>query len=76
MLQKERERREREGQQREDGNMTLGLAFWIIMLIWFVFGLALHFGFVGAAYAIGGTLMLFILFLLLGWQVFGPPLHR
>jgi hypothetical protein len=56
--------------------MTLGLAFWIIMLIWFVFGLALHFGVVGLAYAFGGTLMLFVLFLILGWQVFGAPLHK
>jgi hypothetical protein len=56
--------------------MTLGLCFWIIMLIWFVFGLALHFGFVAGAYALGGTLMIFVLFLLLGWQVFGAPLRK
>jgi hypothetical protein len=57
--------------------MTLGLCFWIIMLIWFVFGLAIHFAFVAGTYgAIGGTLLLFILFLILGWQVFGPPLRR
>jgi hypothetical protein len=56
--------------------MPLGIAFWVIMLIWAVFGVALHFGVVGAAYAIGGTLMLFVLFGLLGWQVFGPPFHR
>jgi hypothetical protein len=57
--------------------MTLGLAFWIIMLVWFVFGLLAHFGVVAGAYAIGAsTLLLFVLFLILGWQVFGPPLHR
>jgi len=57
--------------------MTLALCFWILMLIWLVFGLAWHFGYVVGPYAVGGSnLLLFILFLLLGWAVFGPPLHR
>lgn len=57
--------------------MTLGLAFWVLMLIWAVFGLLIHFGVVGGVYAIGtSTVLLFVLFGLLGWQVFGPPLHR
>lgn len=57
--------------------MTLGLAFWVLMLVWAVFGLLVHFGVVGGAYAIGtSTLLLFVLFGLLGWQTFGPPLHR
>ena len=58
--------------------MTLGLCFYIIMLVWFVFGLLIHFG-VGVAGVygvIGNALLLFVLFLLLGWQVFGPPLRR
>jgi len=56
--------------------MTLGLAFWILMLIWFVFFLAWHFGaFAGPYGAVGSSLLLFILFLLLGWKVFGPPLQ-
>jgi hypothetical protein len=57
--------------------MTLGLAFWIIMLIWLVFGLLMHFGvfgnYVGAT---ANVVLLFLLFLLLGWATFGPPLHR
>ena len=56
--------------------MTLGLAFWVIMLIWLVFGALLHFGIVGGAYAGANTLLLFVLFGLLGWQVFGAPLHK
>ena len=57
--------------------MTLGLCYWILMLIWFVFGLLVHFGVaVGMYGAVGNVLLLFVLFLLLGWQVFGPPLHR
>jgi low affinity Fe/Cu permease len=57
--------------------MTLGLAFWILMLIWAVFGLLTHFGYVGGVYAVGGsTVLLFVLFGLLGWQTFGAPLHK
>jgi hypothetical protein len=57
--------------------MTLGLMFWILMLIWAVFGVLVHFAVVGGGYALAGnSLLLFILFLLLGWQVFGPPIHR
>lgn len=55
--------------------MTLGLAFWVLMLIWFVFSLLIHFSVVGGPYVWGNTLLLFVLFLLLGWKVFGAPLH-
>jgi hypothetical protein len=56
--------------------MTLGLAFWIIMLIWLIFGGLLHFGMVAGTWAVASTLLLFVLFALLGWATFGPPLHR
>lgn len=57
--------------------MTLGLAYWILMLIWLVFGLVWHMGYVGAPFGpVGSVVLLFILFGLLGWQVFGPPLRR
>lgn len=52
--------------------MTLGLAFYILMLLWLVY--ANWPG--GAPYAPwGNSIMLFCLFLLLGWRVFGPPIH-
>jgi len=57
--------------------MSLGLAFYILLLIWFVFGIVTYwpgsnFGHYGPG---GNWLLLFVLFLLLGWKVFGPPLH-
>lgn len=58
--------------------MTLGLAFWILMLLWLVFGLAWNWPggpTVGPYGPIGNALLLFLLLLLLGWRVFGPPLH-
>lgn len=57
--------------------MTLGLCYWILMLIWLVFGILVHFSFIAGTYTVlGNSALLFILFLLLGWQVFGAPLHR
>jgi hypothetical protein len=57
--------------------MTLGLAFWILMLIWLVFGVFVRVGYVGGPYAPWGDMVLwFILFVLLGWEVFGAPLHK
>ena len=58
--------------------MSFGLAYWILMLLWLVFGLWVAWptlpGYHGL-YPLGNTLLLFVLFLLLGWKVFGPPLH-
>jgi len=57
--------------------MTLALCYWILMLIWLVWGILTHFGLVAGPYNAGvNVVLLFILFLLLGWQVFGAPLHR
>jgi hypothetical protein len=57
--------------------MTLGHAYWILMLIWLVFGVFVHFGYAGTWWGVtGNTILLFVLFVLLGWQVFGAPLHR
>lgn len=57
--------------------MTLGLIFWIIMLLWFLG--ALYWNWPGNPqgpyWQTGNTLLLFILFLLLGWKVFGAPVH-
>ena len=55
--------------------MSLGLAFYVLMLIWLVFGLYFGYSTGGSPFVIGGNLMLFILLLLLGWQVFGPPIR-
>lgn len=57
--------------------MTLGLAYWVLMLIWLVFELLVRTGYVAGAFAGGGNaVLLFVLFVLLGWQVFGAPLRK
>lgn len=53
--------------------MTIGFIFWLLMLLWILFGLYsnredLRGGKYGAT---GGNLLLFILLFLLGWRVFG-----
>ncbi len=63
-----------------DFAMQRGLIFWVLMLIWFVFALVINFG--GGSmgtYAhsaqLADTFLFFILFALLGWQVYGPAVR-
>lgn len=56
--------------------MSIGLIFWILMLIWLIFGFVWWRGVVAGPYwGWGNALLPFILFLLLGWKVFGAPIH-
>lgn len=55
--------------------MSLQLLFWTLMLFWLVFG-AWSSYVPGQPYPVrvwGGNLLLFLLFLILGWQTFGAP---
>lgn len=54
--------------------MSLGLAFYVLMLIWLVFGLWQNWP-TPQPKLVAGNVMLFILLLLLGWAVFGAPIH-
>jgi hypothetical protein len=54
--------------------MHLGEIFWVLMILWLIFGFAWNsnqamFGSWGLW---GNWLLLFVLFLILGWKVFGP----
>ncbi len=59
--------------------MTRGLIFWVLMLIWLVLGLVIVSGYAAGTGAVymrnAGGLLEFLLFLLLGWQVYGPPVQ-
>jgi len=52
----------------------MGLIYWIVMLIWLVLGLWSNWPVVGNGRPLGGTIVLFVLLVLLGWKVFGPPI--
>jgi hypothetical protein len=53
--------------------MPAGMIFWMIMILWFLFGLyAGRDDFKTGNYTIfGGNLLLFVLLFILGWRVFG-----
>ncbi len=54
--------------------MTLGLFFWICMLLWIIF---YGIGWRAAPQpwpVMGSTLLVFFIILALGWQVFGAPI--
>jgi hypothetical protein len=57
--------------------MAMGLMFWILMLLWLVFGLWSQWPGIaqGQWQPLGGSLLLFVLLLLLGWHDFGAPIH-
>ena len=60
--------------------MTIGFLFWLLMIIWLIFGFVAHAsvppsGSPWPAYwPVGAHLLVFILFMLLGIQVFGWPI--
>ena len=58
-------------------SMSLSLIFWIGMFFWLLFGLWSNWP-LGATTAkpLAGSVLLFILLLVLGWQVFGAPIHK
>lgn len=56
--------------------MSIALLFWVIMLIWLLFGLRTNWPVAGTApWGLGGHIVLWVLLALLGWKVFGPAIH-
>ncbi len=57
----------------------MGILFWVLMILWLLFGVWTSWPAPGsdrtAWGGFGGTLLQFILFALLGWRIFGPPLQ-
>ena len=59
--------------------MSIGFLFWLLMILWIVFGAYSTWPGPGAGRAallpFGGSLLLWILLALLGWHDFGFPVH-
>lgn len=53
--------------------MTFALCYWIIMLLWLFFGVWSNWPNLRAGVP---NLILFALLVLLGWRVFGAPIHN
>jgi len=58
--------------------MSIAFLFWLVMILWLLFGLWLGRPASGAPWnwsPVGGTVILWILLFMLGWRVFGFPIH-
>lgn len=55
--------------------MSRGLMYWIIVVIWVILAVGARFGFGGPWLGSVNEAVLLILFVLIGWNVFGPPVH-
>jgi hypothetical protein len=51
--------------------MTIGLIFWVLMLLWLVLGIVWRADIPGGRVGWAGGVFAFVLFFLLGWKVFG-----
>lgn len=57
--------------------MSKGLLFWVIMILWLIFGLYTNWPVAGAhPWPLVGNVVLWVLLALLGWKCFGPPVHE
>lgn len=58
--------------------MTLAFLFWLLMILWLIFGLIYPASAAAGAppyWPRGGHLLLWILLFLIGWQTFGFPIR-
>lgn len=55
--------------------MFIGIAFWLLMIIWAVFGYMGRGPNPDPRIGFGGDVLEFVLFALLGWAAFGAVLH-
>jgi hypothetical protein len=51
--------------------MPKSMIFWVVMLLWLIFGLWGGYGSGWGRRWVAGSLLIFVLLFLLGWQVFG-----
>lgn len=54
--------------------MTIGFIFWLLMILWLVFGIWQFRAAPGPWPVVAGNGFAFVLFFLIGWQVFGWPI--
>lgn len=52
--------------------MTIGFLFWLLMILWLIFGLVVDYPLGPKPF--GRTILLWILLFLIGWNVFGFPI--
>ena len=57
--------------------MPIGILFWVLMIIWALFGFAWNSNpsMLGSWGWLPNWFLLFVLFAILGWNAFGPVIH-
>ena len=56
--------------------MSTALLFWVLMILWLIFGIVQFWPATGTRpWPLGGHVLIWILLALLGWRVFGAALH-
>lgn len=55
--------------------MTIGMLFWLLMILSLVFGFWWGYREPGSRFGSGMSLFLWVLLFLLGWKVFGFPIQ-
>lgn len=55
--------------------MSIGLLFWVLMILWFLSWMGATWGPQGYPYVHASNLLFFILLFLLGWHAFGFVIH-
>lgn len=55
--------------------MSLALLYWIILLVAAIFSTWSSWPAAGNYRPFGSTLFLFVLLVIIGWKIFGPPIH-
>jgi len=56
--------------------MSIGLLFWVLMILWFFSWIGVRWGGLGGPYGLyASELLFFVLLFLLGWHAFGFVIH-
>jgi hypothetical protein len=55
--------------------MSIGLLFWVLMILWFFSWIGTTWGGLTGPYLHASTLLFFVLLFLLGWHAFGFVIH-
>jgi hypothetical protein len=56
--------------------MSIGLLFWVLMVLWFFSYAGTKWGGLGGPYLYMNDLLTWVLFFLVGWKLFGFVIHQ
>jgi hypothetical protein len=58
-----------------EGEMSIGLLFWVLMILWFFSWIGTRWGGLTGPYLYASEFLFFVLLFLLGWKAFGFVIH-